>query len=215
MKYNCVVWDWNGTLLNDVDICIEAMNMLLKKYELTSLDAERYRKIFGFPVRDYYERLGFDFGDIPFERPAMEFIELYYGIAEKAGLSEGAEEALKRLSCCGVRQLVLSASEQGSLAAQIRRFGIERYFSDILGIDNHFAAGKAALAAQWISENNIDKGSTVFIGDTLHDYEVASAVGCDCILVASGHQNRDVLSAAANNIAEDISAAVELICSAQ
>ena len=186
---SCVIWDWNGTLLDDVDISIEAMNRVLERYGLEKLGRERYREIFRFPVRDYYELAGFDFGKVDFEKPAMEFIEEYYSLVGAAKLSRGALEAVDRFSARGIRQIILSASERESLVKQVRRLGIEGRFSDILGIDNHFAASKT---------------------DTLHDLEVAAAAGCACVLVSCGHQIKAVLGNAAHNVARDISEAADL-----
>ncbi|MDE6031264.1 MAG: HAD family hydrolase [Oscillospiraceae bacterium] len=199
-----VIWDWNGTLLDDVEVSIEAMNRVLERYGLARLDRERYRDIFCFPVRDYYAKAGFDFTRVDFEKPAMEFIEEYYSLVSAAGLSRGAAEALDGFLESGIRQVILSASERESLIGQVRRLGIENRFTDILGIDNHFAASKAELAQKWISENNIDKSGVVFIGDTLHDLEVAAAAGCACVLVSCGHQSEAVLKAAAGSVAGDI-----------
>lgn len=208
---SCVIWDWNGTLLDDVDISIEAMNRVLERYGLERLGIARYREIFRFPVRDYYELAGFDFGKVDFEKPAMEFIEEYYSLVEAAGLSRGALEAVDRFSAHGIRQIILSASERESLVRQVRRLGIEERFSEILGIDNHFAASKSELALKWISDNNMDKNNTVFIGDTTHDFEVARAAGCGCVLVSSGHQSAETLRTVSPHIARDIAEAADMI----
>ncbi len=208
-----IVWDWNGTLLDDVEVSIEAMNRVLERYGLARLNRERYREIFCFPVRDYYERAGFDFRKVDFEKPAMEFIGEYYSLVEAAGLARGAAEALEEISARGVRQIILSASERKSLVGQVRRFGIEGRFTDILGFERHFAESKTELALSWIYENKLDKDEVVFIGDTLHDLEVAAAAGCACVPVSCGHQSEAVLGNAAQNVARDISEAAEVAMS--
>ncbi len=205
-----IVWDWNGTLLDDVDVSIEAMNRVLERYGLARLDRERYREIFCFPVKDYYAKAGFDFQKVDFEKPAMEFIGEYYSLVEAAGPARGAAETLEEFSARGIRQIILSASERESLVGQVRRLGIENRFTDILGIDNHFAASKTELALRWISENKIDRDEVVFIGDTLHDLEVAAAAACACVPVSCGHQSEAVLRAAAEKVARDIPEAAEL-----
>lgn len=206
-----IVWDWNGTLLDDVEVSIEAMNRVLERYGLARLNRERYRDIFCFPVRDYYEKAGFDFQRVDFEKPAMEFIGEYYSLVEAAGLAAGAAEVLERFSARGIRQIIISASERESLVGQVRRLGIEDRFTDILGIDNHFAASKTELALKWIYDNKIDRNEVVFIGDTLHDIEVASAAGCVCVPVSCGHQSEEVLRTAAEKVARDIPEAAELV----
>src|SRR5210317_111035 len=81
-----IFWDWNGTMLDDIHICIEAMNLMLRERELQLLDEEVYRNVFTFPVRDYYSKIGFDFDIEPFEKPALEFIENYDDMVKEASI---------------------------------------------------------------------------------------------------------------------------------
>ena len=71
MKYKHIIWDWNGTLLNDTWLCVEGINKSLEKRSLQTITEEIYRKVFSFPVEDYYKRLGFDFKKEPFEVPGL------------------------------------------------------------------------------------------------------------------------------------------------
>ena len=61
MKYKHILWDWNGTLLDDMWLCVESLNRILKKRERPPLDEKTYKETFSFPVKKYYETLGFDF----------------------------------------------------------------------------------------------------------------------------------------------------------
>jgi phosphoglycolate phosphatase len=212
MKYGYIIWDWNGTLLDDVGICIDSMNELLGEYNLPEIPNEEfYRDIFCFPVRDYYAKLGFDFDKVPFEKPALEFIDNYNKRLGRLALVKGAEKALEAASERGLKQTILSASEKNSLTAQVKSFGIERYFTEILGIDDCFAASKAELARNWFDKSGIDRERVVFVGDTAHDFEVAQAVGCDCVLIANGHQSRSALEKTGARVAESISDIGEII----
>ena len=60
-KYNHIIWDWNGTLLNDRWLCVEAINQALNKRNLPMLTEGKYKDVFSFPVEDYYKKVGFDF----------------------------------------------------------------------------------------------------------------------------------------------------------
>ena len=53
---NVILWDWNGTLLDDVEVCIESMNSMLSKRKKPLLTREHYKEIFTFPVIDYYRK---------------------------------------------------------------------------------------------------------------------------------------------------------------
>lgn len=195
MKYKYIIWDWNGTLYDDVQIGIDAMNEMLKiKGYNHFLTLDRYREIFGFPVSEYYKRVGFDFDINPFDELAELYISLYSPLQGKALLFSDAKPVLDKLKNCGAIQVVISACEKNRLAQQINQFGIMHYFSTAVGTDDNFAVSKVELAENWIKENNINPDDVVFIGDTVHDFEVAQAVDCSCILVADGHQSCEKLN---------------------
>lgn len=195
MKYEYVIWDWNGTLFNDVQISIDAMNHMLeaKKYP-QRLESDLYKSIFSFPVIDYYKKVGLDFDRHPFDELAQLFIDLYSELQNSAGLFDGARDALKCFSNLGMKQNVISVCEKERLYHQISLFDIDHYFDDVIGTDDNYAVSKADIAKKWFADRSIKPDKAVFIGDTVHDYEVARAVGCDCILIADGHQSREVLS---------------------
>ncbi len=189
-----IIWDFNGTLLNDMQVCIDCMNRMLKDRDLPPVDLARYRDIFTFPVRDYYISLGFDFHKEPFEIPAHQFIDLYREMLHLAPLQEDAVGLLGHFRALGVRQLVLSAMEQEFLEETLRSKGILGYFDQVTGITNHLGEGKTEKAIQLAKQFDKDHAKIVMIGDTVHDYEVANATGIPCILVAKGHQSYERLS---------------------
>lgn len=202
--YENIIWDWNGTLLDDISICIQAMNPLLAERSLALLTESKYREIFTFPVRDYYEHIGFDFKDEKFEIPAMQFIYNYHKYLPKASLFSEAGEVLSKIKAMGIKQYILSAMEQTSLEASVKNLGIESYFEEIFGIQDHFARSKIERGKQLFNLGNIDKKKTLMIGDTLHDVEVAGALGIDCVLVAQGHQAFSRLAINGNKVVDSL-----------
>lgn len=192
--YQHIIWDWNGTLLDDAWLCVEIMNGMLARRARPALSAERYAAIFDFPVSEYYLRAGWDFAQVPFESLSTEFINEYNRRREESPLREGATDVLARIRELGMGQSILSASEHQSLVDVITHKQIHGYFSAIRGIDNHHAAGKTALGLAWLEEMDVDPRAVLFIGDTSHDFEVATAMGVDCALVFSGHMSRERLA---------------------
>jgi phosphoglycolate phosphatase len=189
MKQKLIIWDWNGTLLNDVDACVNAMNSMLVCRNRKTIDKKTYLNIFTFPVRNYYKSLGFDFSEKSFEDLSVEYIDLYSEYSKSAPLQNGAVDALEVFKNKGYKQIIVSASEQKSLEYQVEERQIVDYFDSILGLDNIYAHSKLDNALLFIEKAGISTNQAVFIGDTYHDYEVASAIGCNCILVRNGHQN--------------------------
>jgi phosphoglycolate phosphatase len=185
--YRNIIWDWNGTLLDDKWLCIEAISTLLTARNLPPIDAEVYSRIFRFPVRDYYASAGFDFTKEPFEVPALEFIDLYNERRQECPLQPGAMRLLRLFQDMGCSQYLLSASETGILEDMAAHYGITGFFKLIRGLDNHFAAGKAELGQQLLAASGAPAHSVLMIGDTCHDKEVADLLGVDCILLTNGH----------------------------
>lgn len=206
-----VVWDWNGTLLNDMDICITAMNELLGVRELPPLTVEKYRKVFTFPVKEYYKAVGFDFGAEPFEKPAIEFIDLYKAKLQGAALFPEVEQALSTVKEMGYLQAILSAMEQESLLKSVKQLNIGHYFDHIAGINNHYAHSKVGRGVELLKALKIKPKNAILLGDTLHDKEVADRLGVKCILIAQGHQHISRLKTADNVVVETLKEAVGLI----
>ena len=193
VKFESIIWDWNGTLLNDVKIAVAIINQLLENRELKSITVEQYLEVFTFPVRDYYELIGFDLKNEPFEIPAYQFITSYNKEILDCPLYEGVIPMLCRLKDEGFRQFILSAMEQKQLEKTVSESGITPYFEALCGLDNHFATSKIENGRLLIQDKRLNPELTLLIGDTVHDYEVATAIGCSCILIARGHQSKDRL----------------------
>lgn len=187
MKYTHIIWDFNGTLLDDVGACIKSVNTVLSRYGLRELkSSDEYMDVFGFPIIDYYRRLGFDFDKIDYNIVAREWVEQYLINCRFSLLNEGVKELLEKFKAFGIHQMIISMTESSMLSGQINDLGIQDYFDNIIGNDNIRAESKAGIVSSFISDH--PEIVCLFIGDSVHDYEVASAAGADCILVSKGHQ---------------------------
>lgn len=188
-----ILWDWNGTLLDDTKLCCNIINSLLHKRGLKKISLDRYKDIFSFPVKDYYEKAGFDFSKEAFKIPADEFINLYKLKVINANLHLQSQEILARLSQLKYQQIIVSAMEQNALMKSVEEKGIQHYFMEIAGINNHYASSKTENALTLISKLKLNPQTLCFIGDTVHDFEVAEQLQCKCILIANGHQSKQRL----------------------
>ncbi|MFW5878837.1 MAG: HAD family hydrolase [Myxococcota bacterium] len=188
-----VVWDWNGTLLDDAWLCVEVMSALLQRYGLPPMDLKRYSEVFRFPVRDYYVELGFDFDAAPFEVVGTEFIEGYAAGQHRCRLRERAPQVLSALAGSGISQSVLSASERRRLIEQAGRLGVDSHFQAMIALDDHYAGSKLEVGRLWLEEAGLDPSRVLLVGDTDHDAEVAASLGLGCVLLESGHQSRERL----------------------
>ena len=78
MTYQAIIWDFNGTLFDDLSESLKVLNLMLTKRGYAPVETvDKYKEIFGFPIRDYYVKAGFDFTKEPFEVPAKQYVKLY------------------------------------------------------------------------------------------------------------------------------------------
>lgn len=203
-KYTHLMWDFNGTIFDDAQAGIDAVNKMLRERELCEIPSkERYREIFDFPIEDYYKNLGFDFDKEPYEYLAPIWVELYNNNAESAGLCPSVEETMRKVRDVGIEQSVLSACEIGMLKRYLKKLGVDGYLSEVMGLDNIHARSKLALAYEWIEKHRGVK--VLMVGDTTHDFETAEALGADCVLYAGGHQSRAKLEKCGCPVIDEIS----------
>lgn len=192
-----VLFDWNGTLLNDVCINMEATNSMLKHRGMKTMGSiEEYRNLFEFPVINYYRKLNFDFEKESFEELSVEFMQKYEQRFPQCTLMDGAKELIEALHQKKISCNILSASKQEKLLYQVHALNCEELFDDIIGISDIYAASKIETAKKWMENSRKNPNEILMIGDSMHDYEVASIIGVQAVLVACGHQSREKLEEA-------------------
>lgn len=207
MPIHHIIWDWNGTLLDDTGLCIDVMNGLLGERGMPLLTRERYHQIFDFPVIEYYRRLGFDFDKDPFAVVGAEFIRRYEQRRTEARLHIDALATLACIRDLGLTQSVLSAYSHHTLEELLTYFGVRSFFSGVMGSDNVYAHGKKEQGLRWIKELKLAPETVVLIGDTIHDFEVAQAMGCRCLLIANGYHPRSRLEPLGTTVLDHLSQA--------
>ena len=186
-NYDYIVWDFNGTLLDDVAHGIACVNSLLAKRNMPTLQSvDAYHSVFCFPIEEYYRRLGLlDVDDYP--TLAAEWVGAYRAKEKELPVRKEAKALLKRLASASVKQIVLSATEVEMLKKQLYYLSLGEYFGEILGRKDYYATDKSDIAIAWREAH--PTAHVLMIGDTDHDLKAAQAAGFDCVLVAGGHQS--------------------------
>lgn len=185
---NHIIWDFNGTLLDDVHHAVAVINEILHDHHLPPLTQEKYQEVFGFPVRNYYEKVGFDFAKHNFEQLSHRFVDTFMAKIDRCQVFPHALELLQNFQQSGRTQSVLSASDQENLNWLMEKFQLKPFFQHVVGIQDKFASSKLEQGRQLISNSNFKQEETLLIGDTDHDLEVGQELGIDVILLAHGHQ---------------------------
>jgi phosphoglycolate phosphatase-like HAD superfamily hydrolase len=196
-----LVWDWNGTLLDDIQAVIGATNAAFGEIGLEPITLARYRELYCVPVPVFYERL---MGRLPTDAEWAVMDEAFHRhYTERrvgCGLTEGVEELLTQWKLAGRSQSLLSMYGHEELVPVVRGYGIESHFVRVDGRTGPSGGSKAlhmerhlvALAAS----GAIAAERTVVIGDAVDDAVAAAHVGARAVLYTGGSHSRASLEAA-------------------
>lgn len=205
-----IIWDWNGTLLDDVDMAARVTNEIFSRFGYEVMDTDTYRARFRFPVIDYYRDCGVKDEDFP--QVASAWSDAYLAAFPGTPLQSDAAETVRRFHDAGFRQIVLSASRLDNLQNQVGSYPeLQGMFEELRGISDIFAGGKTHLAHELMASTGLDPNETVFLGDSCHDAEVAAAVSARCLLIARGHQTRESLEKAGVPVLPDLRTVADLL----
>ncbi len=187
-----ILWDWNGTLIDDTELTVRVNEQVFERRGYGHVTVEMYRRLFRFPVKEYYTLLGVSDEDFP--AVAREWFEGYCRGYRDVPLWPDAAETVHRFHEAGWRQAIVSASNQEELRKQVALYPeLDGMFDAVMGLSHHLASSKVQMALDFMRQIGADPGETWFLGDTCHDAEVAAAIGCPCYLVSGGHQCDEVL----------------------
>jgi phosphoglycolate phosphatase len=210
-KVDTIILDFNGTILDDLELCFNVLNKMLVMYNHKPVTLERYLDIFTFPVIEYYRVAGFNFDKEPFDELAPIFIENYQPNSLKCPLHEGVVDMINKWRKENKKIVLLSASKKELLIEQLKHFNILNLFDEVLGTDTINAVGKEYLAEEYLEKNHVNKDTTIMIGDTIHDDEVANVLGVSSFLISKGHQSKERLMTTNAIVLNDIKEIVNYI----
>ncbi len=210
VTYTHIIWDWNGTLLNDVGAALNSVNAMLKRRGKPQINMEQYYEYIGIPIRRFYEHI-LDLETEEYSEVLKEYNKGYEQQIYEIGLSKGAKETLEKLQKAGIRQMIVSSCEQNQLNNYIKHFDLGNYFDAVLGSEDFFAGSKVERAKLYLETNRIDPASVLVVGDLVHDYQMAQNIGAACILVSIGHQSETTLVESGAKVVASISQIMNII----
>lgn len=208
MKYDCIIWDWNGTLLDDVSASLSSVNDMLRERGMQEMDIVRYRECIGIPIKVFYEHV-FDLSKEDYGQLLAQYNEGYLRHLGGCGLSAGSREALDYFRNAGSLQIIVSSSNNSQLTENVEKYGITEYFDAILGSDNYLAESKIERAEKYIASHGIS--SPLVIGDLEHDCVLAREVGADCVLLTSGHEKTSRLKKSGARVVDSLTEMLDKI----
>lgn len=183
------LFDWNGTLQDDLHAAVAGTNALLADQGKPPITAERYREVFSFPARGCYEALGIDVEHHDWNALCDRFFSVF-AADPTVRLFPGAADALRALRRAGATLSIVSSSEERELVRSLVRHGVRDLFGAVSGHSDAAAGSKVGRARTLFASLGVAPARVCMVGDTGHDKEVADALGCACVLVASGYESR-------------------------
>lgn len=210
-----IVWDWNGTLLHDMEAVVAASNAAFATLGVAPITVERYRELYCFPIPRFYALL---LGREP-SAPEWEVLDeafqvRYVELSDACGLTPGAVELLAGWRAAGRSQSLLSMHEHVRLVPQVRARGIEEQFLRVDGRSGlSDGTGKSGYLLRHLAElapHGVDPRRTVLIGDAADDAEAALNAGAHAVLYTGGSHTRAKLEPLGVPVVDSLAEAVAL-----
>lgn len=207
-----IVWDWNGTLLDDLDLVVDAVSRSVSRYGQGPVDGDIYRDHFTRPVRSFYDSLfGRPVDDMEWADLNKTFHDNYHGAVDGVALAHDAVAALDLASRRGWTQSLLSMSTHDELAGLVSLHGLSDYFLLVNGLPTATGDLKASYLRKHLDEMGVTPRSAVVIGDTPDDHHAAAAVGVRSIAYDGGSHHRHVLDELGVPVADSLLDALTVV----
>lgn len=210
-----VVFDWNGTLIDDLALAVQSVNHVRSLAGLEPITSNEYRARFRFPIEAFYAAIGFDFQKTPYSSVVKEYLSVFDAQVKYCSLHSGAEQLLSQLYLRGIGASILSASHRTVLTETIRAKGLSKYFMHITGLEDGYAVSKLQAALKMSKELDVKPHQVLYVGDTDHDAEIAQTLGWQARMLLCGHQDDIQLQKFPYPCLPDLSALLASLISAE
>jgi len=182
-----LIFDWSGTLVDDMGPVIEATNAVLEKYGVAPYDREGFRRSFRLPYREFYEEL---LPGIALDELEAHFRPAFDNAISLVSVLPHAREKLEWAKARGMRMFVLTSMDADAFAKQLAEFGMEGFFEKTYA----GVLDKRELIEHILETHRLLKDETAFVGDMTHDIETARHGGISSIAVLTGYHHAEVLA---------------------
>ena len=204
-----LVWDWNGTLLDDLSLVVASTNHAFAAIGGRAVDADEHRSRFRRPVAEFYAEI--------LERvvDAEEFgrLDKIFHDAYRLGLTTTslAADAMQAIRSWPGTQSLLSMWFHSELVPAIETYGLTGVFTRVDGLRTEIGGDlKAGHLARHLDELGISGDRAVLIGDSLDDAQAADSVGAGVVLYTGGFTHPARLRASGRPVADTLVKAVQL-----
>jgi len=186
--FSNLIFDWSGTLVDDLGPVIEATNAVLAKYEIAAFDREGFRRAFRLPYREFYDQ---HLPGVPLEELEAHFRPAFDSAVSPVTVLPHAREKLEWCAALGVRAFVLTSMDTLAFERQMDEFGLRHHFeATYSGV-----LDKREVIHRILADHGLDPAETALVGDMTHDVETARHGGISSIAVLTGYNHAEILAA--------------------
>jgi len=202
LNYTHIIWDWNGTVINDAHLCVRIVNCILRKYSKPEISLTFYLDKFRFPAKEFYLLLGLPIDHINYCKISNSFISAYRENYRECKLHSGIYNLIYEFDREGISQSILSAGHPDDLDSFLKYFDLSSIFKIVSGVSNFRAEGKQHIAKKHLEKISFPKSKILYIGDTIHDHQISELLDVDCLIVSHGHNSKSVLKSTCKKIVD-------------
>lgn len=186
---NAVILDWSGVVSDDWQVTFATTNDVLEEMGYKRLPEKRFKKLYELPWMRFYEKQGIE---VDVEREYKQWERLFPKHYDKVGAFPFAKQTLQWLKENEKKVLVFSSHSQKLLEKEMKDYG----FSGLIDFIDASNEDKREKIDALIERHLIERESTLFVGDMVHDIETAKQAGIKSVAVLSGYDGREKLEKA-------------------
>ncbi|MBP3481209.1 MAG: HAD family hydrolase [Clostridia bacterium] len=207
-----IIWDYNGTVADDVDASVAAVNDMLKARGLPPTTKQEYTSTVSLPLDNYYNGLGI--ADADMEKLSWEFRTYCQKHDNLSRIFDGFHETVEFAKAQGIKNILMSSLYIDFLKAETEKYNISDCFDEIIGMTDTLVGSKYENAKNYIDKNKLNPKNILFVGDLINDAQTAKALGAQCILIPNGHNSKEKCQNQGVTVVENIKCIKEYICRA-
>ena len=194
-KYDTVIFDLDGTLLNTLEDLTDAVNFVMRANEYPERTIEEVRCFVGNGIRRLMELAvpeGVS-GDT-FENVFEQFKSYYTDHCQiKTRAYDGIMELLEKLYTAGVSMAIVSNKNHAAVC-ELNEIYFKKYIEVAIGQKDGIRKKPAPdTVLQALKELGKEKESAIYVGDSEVDFLTAQNTGMDCVLVTWGFRTTEEL----------------------
>ena len=180
-----IIFDWSGTLIDDVVFTYSAAMKVFGKIGLENITLEKFKKEFTLPYMDFYKKFKKDAD----KKIIDKWFDKEMNLINNSKLFPETKEVLDFLKQRKIKMIILSSYLQESLEKEIKDNNLQNFFLDV----NGSVYNKIEEISNVMHKNNFKSDETIYIGDIAYDVDVGKKAKVVTVAVSQGYQPKEKL----------------------